>query len=237
LYDLGLEDSIVGITKFCIHPKHLRKNKTIVGGTKNCNFKKIKVLNPTHILCNKEENTKEIVEVCIKISHTHVSEIYTVNDSIELIKTYGSLFSKETQAVNLCEKIERKLSKFQVYAQSKPKLKIAYFIWKDPWMVAANNTYINHLLYTNKYTNYYENLERYPEVSIENIDSKELDVIFLSSEPFPFSDKHFSEIKSIHQNTKIILVDGEMFSWHGSRLIKAFDYFIELRESIGKLSV
>lgn len=104
-------------------------------------------------------------------------------------------------------------------------------------MVAANNTYINHLLDINNYTNYYNNSERYPEVSIKKIDSKKLDVIFLSSEPFPFSNKHISEIRSIHKNVKIILVDGEMFSWHGSRLIKAFDYFIELRKSIRKLSV
>lgn len=104
-------------------------------------------------------------------------------------------------------------------------------------MVAANNTYINHLLHLNNYTNFYASLNRYPEVMIEQIEPKKVNAIFLSSEPFPFSDKHFSEFKNTYPNTKVILVDGEMFSWHGSRLIKAFDYFIELRESIIKLSV
>ena len=62
LIDLGLEDKIVGITKFCVHPKHLRKTKKIVGGTKKVSFEKIEALEPDIILCNKEENTKELVE-------------------------------------------------------------------------------------------------------------------------------------------------------------------------------
>ncbi|MBQ0769678.1 MAG: ABC transporter substrate-binding protein, partial [Bizionia sp.] len=64
LYDLGLEDNIVGITKFCVHPVHFKKTKTSVGGTKQIKIDKIKALKPDIILCNKEENTKEIVEAC-----------------------------------------------------------------------------------------------------------------------------------------------------------------------------
>ena len=233
LVDLGLEEFIVGITKFCVHPAHLKKAKSIVGGTKNCNFEKIRSLNPTHILCNKEENTKEIVEECQKIALTHVSEIFTINDSIALIESYGTLFFRETEASDLIRKINFKFNNFKTFIKDKPVLKVAYFIWRNPWMVAAKNTYINHVLEVNKLDNIYKNKERYPEVDIGEIQLEgDINLVLLSSEPYPFKEEHVFELERQTRQAKIILVDGELFSWHGSRLIKAFDYFKQLRESI-----
>lgn len=234
LYDLGLEDSIIGITKFCIHPFHLKQITEIIGGTKNCHLDKIKKLRPTHILCNKEENTKEIVNECLKITEqTHVSDIYTIYDSINLINIYGEMFNKRLEATKLIDKIEFKLNSFQSFIKNKPVFKVAYFIWRNPWMVAANNTYINHLLELNKLENIYISKNRYPEVEIKKIRIDGApDFVFLSSEPYPFKDKHAFEIGRYTHHSKTIFVDGEMFSWHGSRLLKAFDYFISLRNSI-----
>ena len=62
LWALGLEQEVVGITKFCIHPKAWWQHKTRVGGTKKVNFKTIETLQPTLIIANKEENTKEDIE-------------------------------------------------------------------------------------------------------------------------------------------------------------------------------
>jgi len=233
LVDLGLEDSIVGITKFCVHPLHIKKTKNIVGGTKNCNFEKIKSLNPTHILCNKEENTKEIVEQCQKIAIVHVSEIFTINDSLDLIETYGALFFRKTDASTLVQKINFKRNNFNAFIKEKPVLKVAYFIWRNPWMVAANNTYINHILELNKLDNIYKNKERYPEVEIKKIRTEgDPDLVFLSSEPYPFKEEHAFELGSRTHHAKTFFVDGELFSWHGSRLVKAFDYFQQLRERL-----
>lgn len=233
LVDLGLEDSIIGVTKFCVHPLHIKKTKNIVGGTKNCNFEKIKSLNPTHILCNKEENTKEIVEECQKIAIVHVSEIFTINDSLDLINTYGSLFFRKTEASALIKKINFKHRNFNIFIKQRPVLKVAYFIWRNPWMVAANNTYINHILELNKLDNIYKKKDRYPEVEIEKIRLEgNPDLVFLSSEPYPFKEEHASELGRCTPHAKTIFVDGELFSWHGSRLVKAFDYFQQLRESL-----
>ena len=232
LVDLGLENSIVGITKFCIHPSGLRKIKTIVGGTKTINFDKIKSLSPDIILCNKEENTKKIVMDCQQIAPTHVSDIYTLNDAQELIKEYGQIFDSKTKSNKIIEKLNLLQNDFHEFIKKKPSKKVAYFIWKNPWMVAANNTFINHLLELNKFDNVFKNLERYPEVEIEEIIKKEdIDLILLSSEPFPFKEKHILELKKITK-TKTILVDGELFSWYGSRLLTAFDYFKELHRSL-----
>ncbi len=230
LYDLGLEENIVGITKFCVHPFHAKQTKKIVGGTKNIKLEKIKELQPDIILCNKEENTKEIVEACEKICETHVSEIYTLEDSIELIQEYGALFNKRIEANAIAHKIEFKMNDFQKFIQDKPVLKVAYFIWRNPWMVAANNTFIDYLLEINNYKNIYANKERYPEVELKKIRLEgDPDLVFLSSEPYPFKEEHAFEIGRCTHHAKTVFVDGEMFSWYGSRLLKAFDYFKQLR--------
>ncbi len=233
LVDLGLEACIVGITKFCVHPPNLKQTKTIVGGTKNCKFDTIAALKPTHILCNKEENTKEIVKHCKEITNTHVSDIFNIQDSIDLIHTYGELFSRRTEASKIIQKINFKLNEFNLFIANKELKKVAYFIWRNPWMVAANNTYINHILELNNFENIYQNKERYPEVELKKIRLEgNPDLVFLSSEPYPFKEEHALEIERFTNQTKTIFVDGELFSWYGSRLIKAFDYFIALRNRI-----
>lgn len=231
LVDLGLEDSIVGVTKFCIHPTHLIKSKTVVGGTKNIKIDVIKNLNPDIILCNKEENTKEIVEICEQIAPTHVSDIFTIDDVKELFSSYGKLFSKEDEALKMIDVLSIKINDFNTFINNKKTVKVAYLIWRNPWMAAANQTFINHLLAINKFENVFKNEARYPEITLDDITSKKATFILLSSEPYPFKEKHFSEITEHIKNTTPILVDGEYFSWYGSRLLKAFDYFKNLHRN------
>jgi iron complex transport system substrate-binding protein len=233
LVDLGLEKSIVGVTKFCVHPLSLKKEKTIVGGTKNINIQKIKELNPDIILCNKEENTKEIVEQCLKIAPTHVSDIFTIDDVLTLINQYSIIFSCKTLAAKISDKILFSFNDFQELVKDKEPKKAAYFIWKKPWMVAGNNTFINSILELNKFDNIYKNKQRYPEVNLEELKlNSELDYLLLSSEPYPFKEKDIEELKEQFKKQNILLVDGEMFSWYGSRLIKAFEYFKTLHHQI-----
>ncbi|AUC82216.1 ABC transporter substrate-binding protein [Lacinutrix sp. Bg11-31] len=232
LYDLGLEHSIVGITKFCVHPFHFKSIKQIVGGTKQISIEKIKALKPDIILCNKEENTKDIVEACEAICTTHVSDIVTIENCIEVINQYGEIFNKQINAQKISDKINVNLKDFKTFIKSKPTLKAAYFIWRNPWMAAGSGTFINHLLELNKFENIYKNLERYPEIELKNLRLEgDPEIVLLSSEPYPFKNEHALEVGSASQHAKIIFVDGEMFSWYGSRLIKAFNYFKTLREN------
>lgn len=229
LVDLGLQDAIVGVTKFCVHPKFLLQEKQIVGGTKTIKVDKIKALEPDFIICNKEENTKEIVIESKKITTTYVSDIYTVADTLELINQFGKLFFCQEKAREIIHNILVKHTAFLTFLSDKKTKNVAYFIWKNPWMVAANNTFINHLLDTNKFKNVFIEKERYPEIDLEDLQNiDDLDTIFLSSEPYPFKEKHILELQEKFTSTKIILVDGEYFSWYGSRLLNAFDYFKSL---------
>lgn len=233
LYDLGLEASIVGITKFCVHPLHLKKTKKIVGGTKKVHYDKIKALQPDIILCNKEENTKEMVQELEKIAPVHVSDIATIADALELIMLYGVLFSTRTEARAICNKITFQLEQFKTFIKDIPVRKVAYFIWREPWMVAGNGTFIEHLLELNKFRNIYRDKPRYPEVQIKKLRLEgDPELVLLSSEPYPFKEEHAFEIGRFTHHAKVVFVDGEMFSWYGSRLIKAFDYFKQLHERI-----
>ena len=233
LFDLGLEHQIVGITKFCVHPFHAKQTKTIVGGTKTVKMNKIKALQPDIILCNKEENTKEIVEACEEICFTHVSDIFTMDDAKQLIVEYGQLFQRRTEARAMVQKLDFHLQDFHSFIKNRKHLKVAYFIWRNPWMVAANHTFINHLLELNRFDNIYKDKERYPEIELKKIRLEgDPEVILLSSEPYPFKDEHAFEIGRFAHHAKTVFVDGELFSWYGSRLLKSFDYFKKLRNRL-----
>ena len=230
LCDLGLESSLIGVTKFCVHPNHIRADVTVVGGTKQIHLDKIKALQPDIILCNKEENTKALVEACETICNVHVSDIFIIDDSLELINQYGEIFNKSKEAFAITNTIQKEIEDFNTFIKNKPWLKAVYFMWKDPWMVAANNTFINYLLTLNKFENIFENKIRYPEIELsKSTINKDVNTALLSSEPYPFKEKHKRDIQAFYPNADIILVDGEMFSWYGSRLIKAFRYFKNLR--------
>tara|TARA_R110000787_G_scaffold15038_5_gene46301 strand:+ start:9223 stop:10017 length:795 start_codon:yes stop_codon:yes gene_type:complete len=233
LYDLGLEDQVIGLTKFCVHPERAKQKTQIVGGTKNIKLEKIRDLKPDIILCNKEENTKEIVEICQEICPVHVSDIFTLDDTKKMIEDYGEIFNRRTEAEVITEKLTYKLNDFLSYIKNKPRLKVAYFIWRNPWMVAANNTFINHLLTLNKFENIYSNKERYPEVELGKIRLEgDPDLMLLSSEPYPFKEEHVFEIERFTDHAKTIFVDGELFSWYGTRLLHSFNYFKKLRERV-----
>lgn len=233
LCDLALENELVGITKFCKHPYHLKSTKTIVGGTKKVDFEKIKTLNPDFILCNKEENTYDFLPELEKIAPTYFSDVISIQDSIDLILSLGSIFNRRTEADNLAHKIEFKLADFKQFIKNKPTRKVAYFIWVKPWMVAANDTYINEMLKLNKFENIYSYMSRYPKVEIDKIRHEgDPDVVILSSEPFPFKDEHAMEIGSFTNRSITVFGDGEMFSWFGSRMLLAFDYFKELHKKL-----
>lgn len=225
LVDLGLIDQIVGVTKFCIHPSSLRKTKSVVGGTKQISFEKIKALQPDIILCNKEENTKEMMDKLKSIAPIHISDIYTVEDCLELIKTYGQIFNKSNEASRLMNAIKTEKEAFHSQLPTSNKMKVAYFIWKNPFMVAASNTFIHSMLNEAHLINVFEDEERYPEIQLDHPKIKEADCIFLSSEPYPFKEKDIEEFKKQFPSKKVMIVDGEMFSWYGSRICKSYRYF------------
>lgn len=237
LYDLGLEEQIVGITKFCVHPAHLRKTKKIVGGTKKVHYERIRLLQPDIIICNKEENTQEIVSELQKFARVWVTDIIEIEDVFRMISIFGQLFNQRVRAQRLIDKLEKEIAHFHSFVQNLPTLKVAYFIWANPYMVAGHTTFINTLLKMCNFKNIYADVEkypsRYPEIELKKIRlDGDPDVVLLSSEPFPFKDENAFEIGRFTHHAKVVFVDGELFSWYGSRLLKSFEYFRKLRQTL-----
>ncbi|MCI3935605.1 helical backbone metal receptor [Chryseobacterium aahli] len=223
LFDLGLtENEIIGRTKFCIHPEDKVKNVEIIGGTKNLNIEKIKALKPDLILANKEENVKEQVEILMKDFKVIVYNTETIEDNYYLVKNLGLLFNKEERAQIFNLKIYEVLNE----AKINYKIKAVYLIWKTPYMTVGSDTFIHNILAEIGFENIFKSQTRYPEVQIEDL--AEADVIMLSSEPFPFKEKHIAELKEFYPEKKIIIVDGEAFSWYGTHIAKCENYFKEL---------
>lgn len=223
LFDLGLtENEVIGRTKFCIHPQEKVKNIDIIGGTKNLNIDKIKNLQPDLILANKEENVKEQVEILMKDFNVKVYNTETIEDNYYLVKNLGMLFHKEEKAQLF------NLKMYEVLHQTKIKtpLKAAYLIWKNPYMSVGSDTFIHHILTEIGFENLFKTQTRYPEIQIEDL--ADADVIMLSSEPFPFKEKHITALQDFYPDKKIMIVDGEAFSWYGTHIAKCGDYYKQL---------
>jgi len=232
LFDLGLDTEIIGVTRFCIHPGEKVSHKVRIGGTKDFDFHKIASLNPDLIIGNKEENYEEGISELKKHYPVWMSDINTLEDAYEMMKALGEITNKENEAESLINEIKLSFSKLSIinYQLSIPSC--AYFIWRKPYMVAASDSFIDHMLGVLGVRNVFESHSRYPAVTAEQIAALKPDLIFLSSEPYSFTDRHKAEFKSICPDARVVIVNGELFSWYGSHLRYTAAYFTDLRRMI-----
>ncbi|MEL6639155.1 MAG: helical backbone metal receptor [Bacteroidota bacterium] len=229
LYDLGLGDRVVGITKFCEAPPHWRREKTLIGGTKRFHFDRIDTLQPDLIIGNKEENEKSQIERLARRYPVWMSDIATLDDALAMIAAVGDLVDRTSQAQQLKARIQVHFEQLARDLAGQPRQRVAYLIWRKPYMVAASGTFIHHLLDRAGYDNVFADRQRYPTVSAAELQATAPDCLFLSSEPFPFRERHCEELRDICPASVIQLVDGGLFSWYGSRLLHAAPYFLNLR--------
>lgn len=224
----GLNDEVAGITKFCVHPKAWYRNKVRIGGTKNINLRKVHQLSPDLIIANKEENVKEQVEALAEKYDVWITDVTKLDDALQMILDIGILTGRSIKATELNSQIKFGFENLKKIVLTKKKQSAAYLIWKDPYMVAGGDTFINNMMYYCGFDNVFSDINRYPQISLDKINENNCRVILLSSEPYPFKEKHKIEIQNRFPKVKIELVDGEMFSWYGSRLIKSIDYFHDI---------
>ncbi|MET0464340.1 MAG: helical backbone metal receptor [Chitinophagaceae bacterium] len=225
LADLGLEAQVAGITKFCIHPKEWFRSKSRIGGTKTLNIELIRSLQPDLIIANKEENVKEQVEELASFFPVWVSDVNNLEDALSMINEIGSITQTAAAAARIMAGVRQSFNLLPVYAIPR---KAAYLIWKDPYMTVGSDTFIHSMLRAAGFENVFGDQTRYPVVDVADIKRSGCDYLFLSSEPYPFKQKHIEELQSLLPGVKIMLVDGEMFSWYGSRLLYAAEYFRRL---------
>lgn len=223
LSELGLEERVVGITKFCVRPAGWKKSKTIIGGTKNFRFDLIRSLSPDLIIGNKEENYRQGIEVLQREFPVWVSDIITIEDAFRLITDIGEITGAPMEADALRKKTQAAFSGLKKLLP----LRALYLIWREPWMGAAEQTFIHAMLTAAGLTNALAGKQRYPQLTDDEIRQLNPDVVLLSSEPYPFREKHMVELKHLLPQSEVLLVDGEMFSWYGSRMLH-FPAYVQL---------
>lgn len=229
LFDLGVGENVVGITKYCIHPKDKVKKIAKIGGTKDFNIDKIIALKPDLIIANKEENYKEGIEQLEDKFPVWISDIYDLDSSLKMILEVGKLVGKQNEAEILVSKLNQDFETLKTI--NSETYKTLYFIWKDPFMIAGKDTFINDILQRiNLENSTTEN--RYPILDEQKIKKLNPQIILLSSEPYPFKEKHIKEFAQLLPNAYIRVIDGELFSWYGSRLKYTVDYLKEVQNDI-----
>jgi ABC-type Fe3+-hydroxamate transport system substrate-binding protein len=230
LHALGLAEEVVSITKFCVHPAEWFKEKKRVGGTKTVNLEKVAALAPDLIIANKEENVREQIEALAARFPVWVSDVRDLRSALDMIGQVGAITNRAAAAHALVQQVE------QAFAQHRPepvlrRPRAAYFIWRKPYMVAGGDTFIHVMLQEAGFENVFAAENRYPEILPGRLAEYAPDVLLLSSEPYPFAEKHLEEFREICPSAQVVVVDGEMFSWYGSRLLLAPAYFQDLRKN------
>ncbi|HQQ94349.1 MAG TPA: helical backbone metal receptor [Bacteroidia bacterium] len=229
LWELGLGDRLVGITKFCRKPEQMFKQVTKTGGTKKIDFAKLVSLKPDLVIANKEENTREEILKVSEIFPVWISDVNTFDQAFEMMSELGLILELEEKASELVQQAKDSVEKSRslFYPES-----LAYFIWNKPYHLAGSDNFIHHVIEHIGFKNAAADRKRYPEVSAETLKAMNPARCFLSSEPFPFEEKHVKELSVLLPDTKITRVDGEMFSWYGSRLIHLHNYLLKLKQQL-----
>lgn len=241
LLDLGLAGQVVGRTGFCIHPAALVQGIPKIGGTKDVNVEKIRRLAPTHLVVNVDENELPAVQQLREfVPHVIVTHPQTPQDNVALYQLLGGIFGKTAAAQALTASFETALANLQ--AKTWPARRVLYVIWQDPWMTVARDTYISRLLaLANWHTwpdvqggsgianadcvpcNTGAGASRYPAFKFSDALMREIDLVLLSTEPYSFTEKHADMLEQ-HIGKPVLLIDGEMISWYGSRAVAGLRY-------------
>ena len=228
IIDLGLKDNLVGRTRFCIHPEDQVGDISIVGGTKSPNLNKIQEARPDIIIANKEENEKEHIEELQQQFEVLLTDINTIEDALIAFHEIGSKLNVKERADSLASEVTDLLEE----RPDEPPLMAAYLIWRTPWMAVGKSTYINDVMHHWNLHNVFSDKKRYPEIKLNELAKKRPHVVLLSSEPYPFKDKHIEEIEEYCPGSEVLLVNGEWFSWYGSRMKSAFKQLNTWRKAI-----
>lgn len=233
LHHLGLHREVLAITKFCVHPASWHRTKERIGGTKNIHIDRILEMEPDLVLASKEENIREQVESLGAKVPIYTSDVKDLPSALQMITDVSTIVGKEEEGAKLVKGIELEFSTLPFYHQYEPA---AYLIWNDPMMSIGGDSFINAMMHEAGFKNVFANTNRYPEITLEDLRNSSCKYLFLSTEPFPFNNDHLQYFQENLPGVQVMLVDGEMFSWYGSRMLKAPAYFMELRKSIAALA-
>ncbi|MCX8080278.1 MAG: helical backbone metal receptor [Bacteroidia bacterium] len=216
LYEMSEGLLPVGITKFCNRPEMMFRTVPRVGGTKNIHVDKILSLSPDLVLTSREENIREQVEALAQHTNVWLTDIKTIPEMMEWLEKTITITGYEGKGREIYKNLEFTLNKIKNKLAGKT---VVYFIWKEPWMSVGCDTFIHAILEHLGMKNLFGGHTRYPSATPEEVKQLKPDYIFLSSEPYPFKPKDAEEWQPFFNDSKVMYVQGEIFSWYGSALL------------------
>lgn len=244
LFALDLAPQLVARTGFCIHPEPAVRAVPKVGGTKDVNLDKLRAQAPTHVVVNIDENRRDTVDaIRAFVPHVIVTHPCAPDDNLSLYRLLGGIFDREAQAAALCARLDAGLA--AIRAQRWRARRVLYAIWQDPWMTVSRDTYISRMLALVNWQTWPADGgvaaaceggacsrpnapgERYPTFRWSEALVRELDLVLLSTEPYRFTEEHADALER-QLGKPVLLVDGEMLSWYGSRAIDGVPYLARL---------
>jgi ABC-type Fe3+-hydroxamate transport system substrate-binding protein len=216
LLALGIGERLVGRTKFCIHPQPAIGRVAVVGGTKQVRLDALRSLRPDLIIAEKEEQTPELVATLRTEWPVYVTDVRDYATALHMLATLGELTGLMPAAAQLVKEIE---TEWRAYSQPATPQRVAYFIWREPWMLAGPDTFIHSALAHAGLQNCVpQGRGRYPAVALQQVAQWAPQRVLLSSEPYPFGAQHVHEVQAALPSAQVQLVDGELFSWYGARM-------------------
>lgn len=227
---LGLEEEVLGLTRFCLEPAGWKERKVVVGGTKDLRRERIAALAPDLILANREENVREQVEALAGVAPVYLCAVADLADDRAMIREVGELVGRGPEAAALAERSAAAFAALPRYAP----LRSLYLIWREPYMSVGGDTFISAVMAAGGFANLLASRTRYPSLSPDELAALEPEVILLSSEPYPFRAQHRAELEALVPGAHVLLADGVPFSWYGSCAAEAPAYLRALRDRLAR---
>ncbi len=226
---LGLDEAVVGLTRFCVRPEGWTEQKEIVGGTKQVNAEHVRALAPDLMLANREENTREDVETLEAMAPVYVTDVPDLPAALRMIRAVGRLTARAARAEALAAEIARRFDALENTLEDVP-IRAAYLIWRDPYMAVGRGTFIHDVMRRAGFANVFAGRTRYPEITTEDLRAAAPHVLLCADEPFPFHQKprFTDELRAALPEAHVEVVDGQLFSWYGPRLLRAPAYLARL---------
>jgi ABC-type Fe3+-hydroxamate transport system substrate-binding protein len=238
LVALGVADALVGVTRYCIHPRDALAGIPRMGGTKNPDLAAIRAAKPDLVFCNAEENRAVDIEALVAEFQVDVSHPRTVAAIPALLRHFGELTGKEKEAEEISLKVEEALKRAgdtdarrggaggaSPRGGGRARFRFVYLIWKDPWMTVGPRTYIADLL---RHAGGVLSLEEkngegtdYPVTDEDAIVAARPDMLILPDEPYRFRERDAAFWRGrLPPSTRVVLVPGDDFCWHGVRTLR-----------------
>jgi ABC-type Fe3+-hydroxamate transport system substrate-binding protein len=240
---LGLEDALVGITDYCLHPAEIVAHKTRVGGTKNPRIRDIQALRPDLVIVNTDENRIQTFE---RLQSLGLNVLVTSTDSLDQVEAAWLQLGQATGSTRLARQYREEIAAARAFNRSELRdiqpLSALILVWRDPWMASGSGTYMESLLAECGFRNVLFGSDRkWTKITLNESKSGDVlalperpEVILLPSEPYHFGESDRDSLVELgFRREQIMLVDGVLLSWWLSRTVPALEEFRALRMAMG----